>query len=82
MFKENSAKNKRKTKDLPDAHDEVDHGDGVQVYAPEGHVSQDAQLDGDDGEGDPERAHGVGDEDDGYADHDDGGYDDALHRVR
>ncbi len=49
--------------------------------APEGHVTQDAQLDGDDGEGDPERAHGVGDEDDRDADHDDGGNDDALHRV-
>ncbi len=49
--------------------------------APEGHVSEDAQLDGDNGEGDPERAHGVGDKDDGHAYHDDGGNDDALHRV-
>jgi hypothetical protein len=63
---------------LPNAHDEVDHGDGVQVNAPEGHEAEHADLDGDNGEGDPEGAHGVGDEDQGDDHHDHGGDDDAL----
>ena len=66
---------------LPNAHDEVDHGDGVQVDWPEGHVAEDSQLDGDDGEGDPERADRVGDEHHGHADHDHGRDDDTLDRV-
>ena len=49
---------------LPDAHDQVDHGDGVEVDAPEGHEADDAQLDGHDGEGDPQGADRVGYEDD------------------
>jgi hypothetical protein len=57
---------------LPDAHDEVDHGDGVQMDAPEGHEAQHPHLDGDDGEGNPEGADGVGDEDEGDDHHDDG----------
>ncbi len=46
--------------------------------APEGHEAEHADLDGDDGEGDPEGAHGVGDEDQGDDHHDHGGDDDAL----
>jgi hypothetical protein len=51
------------------------------VDTPEGHVAQHAQLDGDDGEGHPEGADGVGDEDHGHADHDDGRDDDTLDGV-
>lgn len=40
----------------PDAHDEVDHGDRVQVDAPQRHEPDHAQLDGEDGEGDPQGA--------------------------
>ena len=47
----------------PDAHDEVDQGDAVEVDAPPGHVAKDAGLNAEDGEGDPEAAHRVGDHD-------------------
>lgn len=57
---------------LPNTHDQIDHGDGVKVDAPEGHEAQHADLDGDDGECDPERAHGVRDEDQGDEHHDPG----------
>ena len=57
---------------LPNTHDQIDHGDGVKVDAPEGHEAQHPDLDGDDGEGDPERAHGVRDEDQGDEHHDSG----------
>ena len=57
----------------PNAHDEVDHGDAVEVDAPEGHVADDADLDAEDAEGDPERADWVRDEDEGDYAHDAGG---------
>ena len=37
----------------PNAHDQIDHRDGVQVHIPERHVADDPGLDGDDGEGNP-----------------------------
>ena len=55
-------------------HDEVDHGDAVQVDAPEGHVSDDAYLDAHDADSHPERADGVGDEDQRDDAHDGGGH--------
>ena len=67
---------------LPDAHDEVDHGDWVQVDAPEGHEANHAQLDGHDGEGHPEGADGVGDEDEGHDHHDYGSDHHALNSRR
>ena len=41
---------------LTDAHNQVDHGDGVQGDIPQRHQTDNAEFDGDDGEGDPERA--------------------------
>lgn len=55
----------------PDAHDQVDHGQRVEVDAPQGHKAQDTQLDGDDGEGHPQGAQRIGYEDqrDDHHDH-------------
>ena len=61
-----------------DAHDEVDEGDAVQVDAPPCHVADDPDLDGDDGEADPQGADEGGDEDEGDDDHDEGGDQHAL----
>ena len=61
-----------------DAHDEVDEGDAVQVDVPPGHEADDAGLDAHDGEGDPERADGVGDHDEGDDHHEGGGDEDGL----
>jgi hypothetical protein len=55
-----------------DAHDEHDHADDVDVDVGQGHEADDAHLDRDDGEDDPDDAHLVGDEDqgdDGHAGH-------------
>ena len=46
--------------------------------APPGHIADDADFDTDDGEGDPEGADVVGDEDQGNDDHDAGRNEDAL----
>ena len=73
---------KTKQKSLPDAHDQIDHGDGVEVDVPEGHEADDPHLDGDDGEGHPQRADGVGDEDEGDEHHDDSRDDHTLDRRR
>ena len=56
--------------------------DHYQVDSPESHEPQDAQLDGDDGECDPEGAERVGDEDEGDDHHDHGGKGDALNSRR
>ena len=63
---------------LPNTHDQVYHGDGVQVDAPERHEPQHSHLYGDDREGDPEGADRVGDEDEGDDHHDPGGDGDTL----
>lgn len=49
-----------------DAHDEVDHGDAVQVHLPKRHVPGHPHFDGDHAERDPQRAQHVRDEDEGY----------------
>ena len=54
---------------LPNTHDQVYHGDGVKVDAPECHEAEHSNFDGDDREGDPQRADGVGDEDEGHDHH-------------
>ena len=41
------------TGNLPNAHDKIDHGDGVKIDAPERHKAKHSDLNGDDGEGDP-----------------------------
>ena len=64
------------------AHYQVDHGYGVEVDPPEGHKTEDTELDRHDGEGDPERAYWVGDEDEGDDEHDDGCETDTLDGVR
>ena len=56
----------------PNTHDQVDHGDGVQVDAPECHEPEHSHLYRDDREGDPEGADRVGDEDEGDDHHDPG----------
>ena len=67
---------------LPNAHDEVDHGYRVEVDSPESHEAEDAQLDGDDGEGHPEAAQRVGDEDEAHDHHDHRRNHHALDRCR
>ena len=62
----------------PNTHDQVDHGDGVQVDAPECHEPEHSHLYGDDREGDPEGADRVGDEDEGDDHHDPGSDGDTL----
>ena len=57
------------TDHLPNAHDKIDHRDGVKIDAPECHEAQHPDLDGHDGEGDPEGAHRVRDEDQGDEHH-------------
>ena len=64
------------------AHDEVDHGDGVQRHPPQGHEAQHPQLDGHDGEGDPQGANQPRDEEERDQNHDGGGDEHALHRRR
>ena len=61
-----------------DTHDEVDHGDAVQVDSPQRHVSNHTNLYAHDAEGHPERADGVGDEDQRDDAHNDGGDDGRL----
>jgi hypothetical protein len=65
-----------------DAHDEVDEGNAVQPHAPPGHVPEDADLDGDDGERDPKRADWRRDENERNDYHDGRRHDDALNRLR
>ena len=64
-----------------DAHDQVDHRDGVQVDSPERHEAENSKLNGHDGKGHPERTDGVGDEDKGDDKHDEGSQPDALDGV-
>ena len=63
---------------LPNTHDQVDHGDGVKVDAPECHEAEDANLDGNNGESHPKRADWVGNEDQGDNHHDPCSYCHAL----
>lgn len=65
-----------------DAHDEVDHGNGVEVHAPQRHVAHHAHLNGDDGEGDPQRAEGIRDEDKRNHHHDGSSKTDGLDTRR
>jgi hypothetical protein len=44
----------RKVNRKPDAHDEIDHGNGVKIDMPKCHETEDTQLNGNDGEGYPE----------------------------
>ena len=53
----------RKVDGEANAHDEHDHADHVNVDVGERHEADDAHLDRDDGEDDPDDAHLVGDED-------------------
>lgn len=62
----------------PDAHDQVDHWNGVQIDSPECHEAQDSNLDADNGECDPERADGIGDKDEWHEHHDASGDGDTL----
>ena len=67
---------------VPNAHDEIDHGNGVEIDVPEGHEAENSNLYGDDGEDHPERADGVGDEDERNDHHHHGRYRHTLHRRR
>lgn len=61
-----------------DAHDQVDHGDGVEIHVPQRHVADDAHLDRDYAERDPDRAEEVRNENEGNDHHDDGANHHAL----
>lgn len=63
------------------AHDEVDQGHAIQVDTPPGHVADHTNLNGDDGQGHPERADKGRDEDQGDDDHDQGRDQDALNGL-
>ena len=66
------------TDHLPNAHDKIDHRDGVKIDAPECHKAHHPDLDGHDAECDPDGAHRVWDEDQRHKHHHDGGDSHAL----
>lgn len=65
-----------------DAHDEVDHGYGVEIDIPQRHISNDSHLNWDDRERYPDRAENVRDEDEWDDHHNYGSDHHALHRSR
>lgn len=65
-----------------DAHDEIDHGDTVEIDVPQRHVTGHPELDRHDAEGDPQAAEHVGDEDEADQHHDERTEDHALDAGR
>ena len=66
----------------PNAHDQVDEGDPVEVNPPPGHVAQHPGLDGEDGEGNPETTERVGNHNEADDHHEGGGDEDGLDGLR
>ena len=67
---------------LPDAHDEIDHGNGVKIDMPKCHETEDTKLDRNDGKGYPERTHWVRNEDERNEHHDYGRNHNTLNGCR
>jgi len=59
-----------------------DHWDDVEVYIPNVHEAEDTDLDGDDGENDPDGGQRVGDQNEGNGEHDHSPGNQAAHCWR
>ncbi|GMR51688.1 hypothetical protein PMAYCL1PPCAC_21883, partial [Pristionchus mayeri] len=64
------------------AHDDCDHRDRVLIDTPQGHETENSQVDRPDCEGDPEGARGLGNEKEGDEKHASDSYNHILHCVR